>query len=184
MILWWICLFLYLLTVIHYVFFIGKVHGAWLIIWMTQESLLLVLKKTSPCHILCIFEVQQAVKCTGYLPRLFMKQTFSIVYGCMKYCVKRWGHVQHWLPPFQTYTNQFYHNIWVPLFIKLCTCKETSFSFPHDYEWPLTPALFFSQPLIELVACLKSLSSFSTMLETNDPLCILASTQETPAKAI
>lgn len=46
-------------------------------------------KKMSPCDILCIFEVEQAVKYMGYLPRLFMRQTFSMVYGSMKLCVKR-----------------------------------------------------------------------------------------------
>ncbi len=34
--------------------------------------------------ILCIFEVKQAVKYMGYLPRLFMRQTFSMVYGSIK----------------------------------------------------------------------------------------------------
>lgn len=41
-------------------------------------------KKMSPCDILSIFEVKQAVKYMGYLPRLFMRQIFSMVYGSMK----------------------------------------------------------------------------------------------------
>lgn len=47
------------------------------------------LKKKRLHDILCIVEVGQAVKYMGLLPRLFMRQTFSMVYGSMKQCVKR-----------------------------------------------------------------------------------------------
>lgn len=40
--------------------------------------------KNSLFDILCIFEVKQAVKYMGFLPRLFMRQTFSMVYGSIK----------------------------------------------------------------------------------------------------
>lgn len=40
-------------------------------------------KKMSPCDILCIFEVEQAVKYMGYLPRVFMSLNFF--HGLWKY---------------------------------------------------------------------------------------------------
>lgn len=59
----------------------------WLMAYCLNDEVIAGFKKTSPCDILCIFEVKQAVKYMGYLPRLFMSL------NCFPWFMKVWNSV-------------------------------------------------------------------------------------------
>lgn len=96
-------------------------------------------KKMSPRDILCILEVEQAVKYMGYLPRLFMSLNFF--HGLWKYeivCEKMRAH--------RTLAASFSKHmgsIAPHAFIKLCTCPErllyccmTTSGLSHHLSFP------------------------------------------------
>lgn len=110
---------LYLPTVVHllewhmerWAFFYSTLCKINCLLYDTGE-VIVGFKEMSPCDILCIFEVEQAVKymdeCPGYSwGRLFHGLWKSeIVFEMMR---------EHWLPLFQTWGKPFQYNIWAPL---------------------------------------------------------------------
>lgn len=126
---------------------IGIAHGAlvstftglyeWLMAYClngTGKKAIAGFKKTSPFHILCIFEVKQSVNYKGYLPRLFTtRQTFSMCCGSMNQCVKRWAIGCLFFKPIESNYSLTYGLHRPPCFHKVVHLPKETSLLSHDH---------------------------------------------------